>query len=161
MTTPKISNLAVGAAGELLVQYHLLKFGIDSARLTTDVGIDLAMFTPSKRIETIQVKTSSGPVPAGGTGALSLGWRFPEGCIADWLACVDLKTDSVWLLTMKQVRKEAQQQNPGKPQQLYWYVDPAHTPQGAKRQDQMSGYLIDNVLEKLTASKPPGLGGLK
>jgi len=28
----------IGAAGELLVQYQLLKLGIDSARLTTDAG---------------------------------------------------------------------------------------------------------------------------
>ena len=28
----------IGAAGELLVQYRLLKLGIDSARLTTDAG---------------------------------------------------------------------------------------------------------------------------
>lgn len=31
----------IGAAGELLVQYQLLKLGIDSVRLTTDAGIDL------------------------------------------------------------------------------------------------------------------------
>jgi len=30
----------IGAAGELLVQYELLKLGIDSPRLTTDAGVD-------------------------------------------------------------------------------------------------------------------------
>jgi len=36
----------IGAAGELLVQYKLLKHGIDSARLTTDSGIDLVAYSP-------------------------------------------------------------------------------------------------------------------
>jgi hypothetical protein len=37
----KLGNQAIGAAGELFVQYQLIKSGIDSARLTTDSGIDL------------------------------------------------------------------------------------------------------------------------
>jgi hypothetical protein len=36
----KIDTLAIGAAGELLVQYKLLKLGINSAWGTTDSGID-------------------------------------------------------------------------------------------------------------------------
>ncbi|MGV0872113.1 hypothetical protein [Mycolicibacterium sp. XJ879] len=36
MTSVKLGTQAIGAAGELLVQYQLLKLGIDSARLTTD-----------------------------------------------------------------------------------------------------------------------------
>ena len=42
----KLGTQAIGAAGELLVQYQLLKLGIDSARLTTDSGIDLVMYVP-------------------------------------------------------------------------------------------------------------------
>lgn len=49
----------IGAAGGLLVQYRLLKFGIDSARLTTDSGIDLVAYAPgSSTAVTIQVKTA-------------------------------------------------------------------------------------------------------
>jgi hypothetical protein len=33
---PDMNTQHIGAAGELLVQYQLLKLGIDSARLTTD-----------------------------------------------------------------------------------------------------------------------------
>jgi hypothetical protein len=48
----------IGAAGELLVQYKLLKHGIDSARLTTDSGIDLVAYSPKdNKANTIQVKT--------------------------------------------------------------------------------------------------------
>ncbi len=59
----KLGTLAMGAAGELLVQYKLLKLGIDSARLTTDSGIDQVMYLPeSKSAATIQVKTKNKPV---------------------------------------------------------------------------------------------------
>ena len=30
----------------LLVQYQLLKMGIDSARMTTDAGVDLVVYAP-------------------------------------------------------------------------------------------------------------------
>ena len=36
----------IGAGGELLVQYQLLKMGIDSSRMTIDAGIDLVMYAP-------------------------------------------------------------------------------------------------------------------
>jgi hypothetical protein len=42
----------IGAAGELLVQYQLLKLGIDSARLTTDAGVDLVVYAPGDRSAT-------------------------------------------------------------------------------------------------------------
>ena len=52
----------IGAAGELLVQYKLLKFGIDSAAMTTDSGIDLVAYSPkNNRSFTIQVKTKEKP----------------------------------------------------------------------------------------------------
>ena len=41
-----MSTQHIGAAGELLVQYQLLKMGIDSARMTTDAGIDLVVYPP-------------------------------------------------------------------------------------------------------------------
>jgi hypothetical protein len=36
----------IGASGVLLIQYRLLKQGIDSAPMTTDAGIDLAVYGP-------------------------------------------------------------------------------------------------------------------
>lgn len=52
----------IGAAGELLVQYQLLKHEIDSARLTTDSGIDLVMYVPGTReAMTVQVKAMQEP----------------------------------------------------------------------------------------------------
>ena len=47
--------------------YKLLKFGIDSARMTTDAGVDLVNVYPRHPgSATIQVKTHWEPVPAGG-----------------------------------------------------------------------------------------------
>lgn len=62
MTAVKLGTQAIGAAGELLVQYQLLKLGIDSARLTTDSGIDLVMYVPGHHTAaTIQVKANVAP----------------------------------------------------------------------------------------------------
>lgn len=48
----------IGAAGELLVQYNLVKEEIDSARLTTDAGVDLVAYSPNgSKAYTIQIKT--------------------------------------------------------------------------------------------------------
>ncbi len=44
-----MSTQHIGAAGELLVQYQLLKLGVDSARMTTDAGIDLVVYAPGDR----------------------------------------------------------------------------------------------------------------
>jgi hypothetical protein len=47
-----MSTQHIGAAGELLVQYQLLKIGIDSARMTTDAGVDLVVYAPGIRLAT-------------------------------------------------------------------------------------------------------------
>lgn len=39
----KLGTQAIGAAGEPLMRYQLLKLRVDSVRLTTDSGIDLVM----------------------------------------------------------------------------------------------------------------------
>lgn len=52
------TTLHIGAAGELLVQFRLVRDGIDSARLTTDSGVDLVAYPPGTgRALTVQVKT--------------------------------------------------------------------------------------------------------
>lgn len=141
----------IGAAGELLVQYKLLKHSIDSARLTVDAGIDLVMCLPGiARAYTIQVKTKRRPVPAGGTGKPSLGWYFPDSCPAEYLACVDLSTDSAWLFTIDEARKLAQQHNDKGQRQIYWYTEePA--PKAARVQREMQEFQIDVVAQRLLA----------
>lgn len=146
-----MNSLGIGAAGELLVQYKLLKHGIDSSRMTVDAGIDLVMYVSSTREPaTIQVKTKERPSPAGGSGKLSLGWFFPDTCPAQWLAFCDLSTDGAWLFTIDEAREFAQQHNAKGNRQLYWYVDdPA--PKGARTQQEMDPYRVEAVAERLSA----------
>ena len=80
-TQTKLQTLAIGAAGELLVQYGLLKHGIDSARMATDSGIDLVMYVPgTTTAATIQVKTNFAPTPAGRMSRVP--WNFGGGPVS-------------------------------------------------------------------------------
>ena len=86
----KKTTQQIGAAGELLVQYKLLKMGIDSARLTTDSGIDLVAYIPSSLTPySVQVKTKEQPVRAGGKGKWALGWFLSNKSQADLIATTD------------------------------------------------------------------------
>lgn len=98
----------IGAAGELLVQYQLLKLGIDSARLTTDSGIDLVVYAPATGAAlTVQVKTVDRATPSGGAGRQSIGWSFPHDTPAQLLAFAHLENDRVWLFTAAEARQVA------------------------------------------------------
>src|ERR1700754_1793781 len=155
MTMPvKLGTQAIGAAGELLVQYQLLKQGIDSARLTTDSGIDLVMYVPGHQsAATIQVKTNLGSKLAGGKGKLLLSWPFPDDSKAQWLACVDMSTDSAWMFRIHEARNRAQQKHAGGTRLLYFYTDESVGPKSLKLSD-MTGHRLEPVIEKLLAGDP-------
>jgi hypothetical protein len=150
----KLGTQAIGAAGELLVQYQLLKQGIDSARLTTDSGIDLVMYVPGHRAAaTVQVKAKLKPVPAGGKGKLLLSWPFPDDSPAQWLASVDLSTDSVWMFPIDQARQLAQQKHADGTRLLYFYTDESVGPK-ALRQSDMTSHRLEPVIAKLLDGQP-------
>ncbi|KZS72151.1 hypothetical protein A4G26_24455 [Mycobacterium kansasii] len=155
MTTPiKLGTQAIGAAGELLVQYQLLKLGIDSARLTTDSGIDLVMYVPdSLDAHTVQVKANLGSKPAGGKGKLLLSWPFPDDSKAQWLACVDLSTDSAWLFRIDEARRRAQQKHAGGTRLLYFYTDESVGPKSLRVSD-MTGHRLEAVIATLLGGQP-------
>ena len=136
----------IGAAGELLVQYQLLKLGVDSARLTTDAGIDLVVYAPGDRsASTVQVKANIGPKPSGGRGPLTRGWYFPHNCPARLiaLAALDTDTDTVWLFTLEEAQGLAQQHSDRGNRQLYWRLEPALRGAAAPRHEgQMATYLL-------------------
>ncbi len=117
--------LHIGAGGELLVQYQLLKLGIDSARLTTDAGIDLVVYAPgAQEATTVQVKAVDRATPAGGgKGKMAIGWSFRDDTPAQVLAFVLLERDLVWLFTREQARAAAQQHTDSGVRRLYWYTD--------------------------------------
>lgn len=119
-----VSNLHIGAAGELLVQYRLLRLGIDSARMTTDSGVDAVAYT-SLGARTIQVKANQRFTPAGGTGGASVGFTFPASMPADLLACVLLETEQVWLFERDRAFSLAQQLSSKGEHRLYWYAPDA------------------------------------
>ena len=135
----------IGTAGELLVQYKLVKFGIDSARMTTDFGVDIVAYSSrNQRAFTIQVKTKKGPSPSGGTGKLSLYWDLKDNSPADLIAAVDLETDSVWLFTYSEYKELAQQHSAKGILKLYMYVDESVKTKKAKAlRSQFSNYLIE------------------
>lgn len=143
----------IGAAGELLVQYKLLKLGIDSARMATDAGIDLVVYSPAHtEAITVQVKAVERATPAGGgKGKLAIGWYFPHGCPAQMLATVSLEGDKVWLFTIDEARDLAQQHSYRGVRRLYWYTDET-IGHPARRQSEMNRYLIEARAESLFLS---------
>jgi hypothetical protein len=142
----------IGAAGELLVQYQLLKYGIDSARLTTDSGIDLVMYVPgTKHAATIQVKSVAVPKPATPNGKPIVGVGFPHTCKAQWLAICDLSRNRVWLFTIDRARKLAQQHNSKGLRQLYWHIESTERKGVPYAESDMDPYRVDVVAGELLA----------
>jgi hypothetical protein len=126
----KLSTLRIGRCGELLVQYKLLKLGIESAPMTTDSGVDLVAFaSKAQRTVTIQVKANDAAKQGGGRGKLALDWWIADDCPSELAACFDVSTDSAWLLTKVEVATMAQQHSGGR-FHLYMYVDVAARPRG-------------------------------
>ncbi len=137
----------IGKCGELLVQLQLLLKGVESARLTTDSGIDLVAYCAKKRDPlTIQVKSNLKPKPSGGSGKEALDWWIPDDNPSDFVAFVDLSSSRVWLMSLKEVAELAQQHSSGR-YHLYMYVDPKHKPKKKGRLAhvyEFEAYLLDN-----------------
>lgn len=122
-TPPFLSSSQIGRSGELLVQYRLLKHGIESAPMTTDAGIDLVVYAPrSAQALTIQVKTNHRPKPGGGKGRLALDWWIREDSPAQLVALVDLSSDRVWMMRHAELISAAQQRSSGRAH-VYFYVE--------------------------------------
>ncbi len=157
MTTPaKLGTQAIGAAGELLVQYRLIKRGIDSARLTTDSGIDLVMYVPGHREAlTVQVKPVREPTHrySAGLGPLIVWWMFPVTCEAQWLAGVDISRDLVWLLPIEDAMRFARGCDSKGQTSLYWYLE--DRPRGGKTgvESDFDWYRFEAVIDRLLAGE--------
>lgn len=120
----RLTTQQIGRLGELLVQYELLRHGIDSAPMTTDTGIDLVAYSPDKKASfTIQVKANLAPKPGGGKGAAAIDWWVDEDCPAEWVAFADISTRRIWMLTREELASAAQQRSNGQ-LHLYMYTDP-------------------------------------
>ena len=152
MPATSIRTQIIGAAGEALITYKLLKHEIDSARMTTDAGIDLVMYVPgTKNAATIQVKAIWESAPAGGKGAPALGWVFHPQCPSQWLAVVDLSRDKAWLFTMEQAHELAQQKPDSGAWRIYWYLNESVVSGTPRRESDVVQYEIDAVLATVKA----------
>jgi hypothetical protein len=120
----------IGASGVLLIQYRLLKCGIESAPMTTDAGIDLVVYPPKmEKAVTVQVKTCLKPKPAGGRGKLALDWWLPRTSPAELVGLANLNGDQAWLFRHDEFVAKAQQQTEER-LHLYFYVEPRIPAQG-------------------------------
>jgi hypothetical protein len=136
------------------VQFKLLQFGIESAHLTTDSGIDLVAYAgTSKLAKTIQVKTNLKTKPAGGKGAPALDWWFPEASPADMIALVDVSEARVWLFPFDVAASLAQQSSNGN-YHLYMYIDPSAKVRGEKlaHVHRFEEYLLERSVETVFAA---------
>ncbi len=139
----------IGRAGELLVQYKLLKHGIDSSALTTDSGIDLVAYSSKRKVaRTIQVKTNEKAKPGGGAGSLALDWWLREDSPADLVAVVSLDSNEVWLFTYEEFVYNAQQKSNGR-LHLYMYMSDEVNTQKKALKSQFTEFLLENSVGRL------------
>lgn len=153
----KLGRQAIGAAGELFLQYQLIKRGIDSARLTTDSGIDLVMYVPgSREAHTIQVKATNTNYPNGPGTSPQLWWIFPRTCKAQWLAVVDLTRDRAWLLPIEDALREARGNDSKGNTNLQWYI--GEKPKRAIHSEtDFDRYQLDAAIDRLLGTQTPEL----
>lgn len=120
----EITKRQIGRAGELFVQTKLLEYGVESALLTNDYGVDLVAYSPTnKNAITIQIKTNLKPKPGGGKGKSTLGWWIREDNPADLIMLVDLSKYRIWIFSWEEFKRLAQQHNKNGKYQMYMYVD--------------------------------------
>jgi len=139
----------IGRAGELLVQYKLLKYGIDSSALTTDSGIDLVAYSPKGKVAlTIQVKANEKAKPSGGAGSSALDWWLREDSPAKLVALVCLEQNAVWLFTHEEFSEVAQQKSSGR-LHFYMYLSDDVKTQKKALKSQFNEFLLENRVSKL------------
>jgi hypothetical protein len=140
----RLTTQQIGRLGELLVQYELLRHGIDSAPMTTDAGIDLVAYSPDKKCSfTIQVKTNLAPKLSGGKGSAAIDWWVSEDCPAEWFAFADISTRRVWMLTRQELISAAQQRSNGR-LHFYMYTDSGTRAYQHNGDSRFSEFLFEN-----------------
>ena len=109
-----LGSTQVRRCGEILVQYHLLRHGIESAPITTDLGIDLVAYSPRSKVPlTLQVETTLRPKPAGLKG-MALDWWLSGASRAELVALIELQHERIWALTREELVTVAQAASGGR-----------------------------------------------
>ena len=151
----KLTTQQVGRCGELLVQYMLLKYGVESAPLTTDPGIDLVAFpnvkvSPEERRKplTIQVKTSTHrPELSDSADTKWIEWWVSDKCPADYVAAVDLERQMCWLFRTEEFRKRGYRSGEG--YRLLWYVPGHEYGKTEKKEENFKEYEMEAAIPKV------------
>lgn len=148
--TNDLTTQQKGRCGELLVQYLLLKHGIESAHLTTDTGIDLVSYprtASSGRVKpiSIQVKTSS---HRGVAEDRWIEWSVPSACPADFIAAVDLERNKAWFFSMANFKKVAKKAGTGY-YRLWWSPPDYHSGRQARDESQFVKYEMERGISKV------------
>jgi hypothetical protein len=139
----------IGRAGELLFQYQLLKFGVESSPLTTDSGIDLVAFSAKhNRAFTIQVKANERPKPGGGKGPLALDWWLRVTSPAELVALVDLSENRIWLFLHEEFASLAQQESKGR-FHFYMYLDDEVRSKNRVRLSEFEGFRLEKKVPEI------------
>ena len=108
------STQQIGKCGELLVQYRLLTWGINTSSLTVDVGVDLVAFDDAgQKIVKIQVKTTQIKKDSW------VEWSVEKNTSADYIACVDITRERFWLIKKEDFEKAV---SAGHNWSLWWYL---------------------------------------
>lgn len=147
-----LTTAQIGRCGELLLQYALLAYGVESAPMSTDSGIDLVAYSPKSGLpQTIQVKTNLKPKPSGGKGKPALDWWLPHDSPAQLIALADLSVPRIWLFKTAEIPKFAQQKNDAK-FHIYMHTAPSYKPQMAGKLAHVrdfGGFLLENRMAEL------------
>ena len=147
--TSALRTAQIGASGVLLIQYRLLKCGIESAPMTTDAGIDLVVYAPKlEKAVTVQVKTCLQPKPAGGKGKLALDWWLRQSSPAELVELANLEDDRAWLFRHKEFVTKAQQQTKQR-LHLYFYIDPNYQPRDGCHERDFEPFRIERRMADL------------
>ena len=148
----KLSTQQIGKCGELLVQYILLKHGVESAPLTTDPGIDLVAFpnvkvAPEERRKplTIQVKTST---HLDRPDDKWLEWQIPEDCPADYIAAVDWVRNKFWLIRTEEFKQMAYHTTKRR-LRLRWSLPGYESKRAKRKEEQFKKYEMDVAIPKV------------
>ena len=128
----KLASQQVGKCGELLVQYMLLKYGVESAPLTTDFGIDLVAFrADNKKPISIQVKTCTYHEKVDKW----VEWWVSNDCPADYIAVVDLERDKCWIFNFENEYKQRASKS-GEGCRLWWSL-PGYESEGSLHKEEL------------------------
>lgn len=142
----KLTTAQKGRCGELLVQYRLLKLGIESAPLTTDPGVDLVAFPSSialseqrRKPVTIQVKTSTHHGPPRDKWLI---WEIGEDCPTDYIVAVDLNREKFWLIGIDDFKQLASRAGKGQ-LRLWWSLPDYESKRAPRKEEQFKKYETD------------------